>query len=93
MTFRTDNTISYKIVNGQSTTWGAFGSLQGLSRVAFNTSIASLASYSPDTSVANSGVGWQSNRMSSMTLVQVRYYSQGQLISTDTNPRSVVLAQ
>jgi hypothetical protein len=87
------NTVSYKIVNGQSTTWGPFGSLQGLSRVSFTTSTASLASYSPDTSVANSGASWQSNRMSSMTLVRVRYYCKGQLISTDSNSRSVTLAQ
>jgi hypothetical protein len=42
--------------------------------------------------VAQSGVGWQSNRVTEMTLVQVRYYRGGQLISTDNGPRSVPLS-
>jgi hypothetical protein len=85
-------TATYIIVNGQSTTWGTFGQANGLDPVSFTTTASSLASYSPDKSVANSGVGWQSNRVTSMTLVQVRYYSGGQLISTDTTSRSVDLS-
>jgi len=85
------NTLTYSIVNGQSTTWGPFGTLQGLARVRFNAPITSLAAYSPDTSVAKSGVSWQSNRVSTITLLRVRYYKSGQLISTDSNPRSVTL--
>jgi hypothetical protein len=84
--------IVYRIVNGQSTTWGAFGSAQGLQSVGFGTSVTSLASYSPAISVANSGAGWQFNRVTSMTLLRVRYYSAGQLISTDNNARSVTLS-
>ncbi len=87
-----DNAIIYRIVNGQSTTWGSFGPAQGLSAVRFNTSASSLASYSPATSVAKSGAGWQSNRVASMSLVAVRYYSAGQLIATDTTVRSVNLS-
>jgi hypothetical protein len=86
------NTVNYTIVNGQSTTWGAFGSSQGLDPLTFTAPISSLAKYSPDYSVANSGVGWQSNRVTSMTLVQVRYYSGGQLVSTDTTARTVTLS-
>ena len=86
------NTVTYAIVNGQSTTWGAFGQDQGLGSLAFTAPVTTLASYSPATSVANSGVGWQSNRVSKMTLVQVRYYSGGQLVSTDTTARSVNLS-
>jgi hypothetical protein len=85
------NTLTYSIVNGQSTTWGAFGASQGLGPLTFTAPMTSLASYSPNTSVNNSGVGWQSNRVTKMTLVQVRYYSQGRLISTDTTSRSVNL--
>ncbi len=83
---------SYTIVNGQSTTWGSFGQGYGLDPISFSTAVASLGSYSPATSVAKSGVGWQSNRVSQMTLVQVRYYSAGKLISTDTTSRSVNLS-
>jgi hypothetical protein len=87
-----DNQVTYSIVNGQSATWGQFGEAADLDPVSFPTSITSLASYSPDVSVAKSGVGWQSNRVASMTLVRVRYYCQGQLISTDSNSRSVTLS-
>ena len=79
-------------MNGQSTTWGTFGQDGGLDPISFTTSVTSLASYSPDTSVAQSGAGWQSNRVSKMTLVRVRYYRAGQLISTDNNSRSVSLS-
>jgi hypothetical protein len=85
-------TATYTVVNGQSTTWGTFGHDGGLDPVSFTTSVTSLASYSPATSVAKSGVGWQSNRVSQMTLVRVRYYSGGQLVSTDTTSRSVDLS-
>jgi hypothetical protein len=87
------NAIRYSIVNGQSTTWGSFGRNQGLASVTLNASLGSLAAYSPATSVASSGVGWQSNRVSQMTLVQVRYYNSGQLIATDTTSRPVTLQQ
>jgi hypothetical protein len=83
--------VTYTIVNGQSTTWGDFGEGNGLDPVSFSASVTSLSAYSPDSSVAKSGVGWESNRVSKMTLVQVRYYSQGQLVSTDTQSRSVEL--
>jgi hypothetical protein len=85
-------TVTYTVVNGQSTTWGTFGQDGGLDPISFTTSVTSLASYSPDTSVAKSGVGWQSNRVSQMTLVRVRYYSGGRLVSTDTTSRSVDLS-
>jgi hypothetical protein len=83
---------NYAIVNGQSTTWGTFGQADDLDPISFTTAVTSLASYSPATSVAKSGVGWQSNRVSQMTLVRVRYYSGGQFVSTDTTSRSVNLS-
>jgi hypothetical protein len=83
--------VTYTVVNGQSTTWGQFGTSQGLNPVSFTTSLASMAAYSPDVSVANSGAGWESNRVTSMTLVRVRYYNGTQLISTDNTQRSVPL--
>jgi hypothetical protein len=85
-------TATYTVVNGQSTTWGTFGQGYDLDPISFTTAVTSLASYSPATSVAKSGAGWQSNRVSQMTLVRVRYYSGGRLISTDTTSRSVDLS-
>ena len=89
MSLTADNSVTFTIVNGQSTTWGGFGPNQGLDPVDFTAQITSLASYSPDTSVAKSGAGWQPNRVSQMTLVRVRYYRAGQLISTDNNSRAI----
>ncbi len=67
---------------------GSFG--QDNLSVAFPAPVNSLANYNPDVSAANSGVSWESNFVTSMTLVQVRYYSCGLLIATDTNPRSAM---
>jgi hypothetical protein len=91
MSFSGGSTITYTIVNGQSTTWGQFGQSQGLNPVSFTTSLTSLSSYTPATSVAKSGAGWEADRVSQMTLQRVRYYRAGQLISTDNTSRSVTL--
>ncbi len=83
--------VNFNIVNGQSTTWGNFGQGQGLLGVSFPCSLSDLGSYQPGYSLAKSGVSWQSNRVTSMALVQVRYYSGGKLISTDSTTRTVNL--
>jgi hypothetical protein len=83
--------LKYNVVNGQSSTWGTFGQGLGTLGVSMPCTTSDLGSYKPDYSVSKSGVSWQSNRVSSMTLVQVRYYSGGQLISTDTTARPVKL--
>src|SRR5262249_49506770 len=76
--------VNFAISSGRSTTWGKFGQGQQLNvGGSFTTSLTSLSGYSPSTTVANSGVGWESNRVTSMTLLQVRYYAGGKLLSTD----------
>jgi hypothetical protein len=84
--------LNFNIVNGQSTTWGQFGQGQGTLSVSVASTGSDLGAYKPDYSVAKSGVSWQSNRVTSMTLLQVRYYSGGKLVATDSTPRSVVLS-
>jgi hypothetical protein len=84
-------TLSFDIANGQSTTWGKFGQGQGNQSLSVSSTLTDLSSYKPDYSVSKSGVSWQANRATSMTLLQVRYYSGGKLISTDTTPRTVNL--
>jgi hypothetical protein len=81
--------ITYSIKSGQSTTWNQFGSSRWT--VSFPSTLAALDGYSPDTSVAKSGVTWQSDHVTSLKLVQVRYYANGNLISTDNTVRSVSL--
>ncbi|MGC8641435.1 MAG: hypothetical protein ACP5XB_16340 [Isosphaeraceae bacterium] len=83
--------VNFNVLNGQSVTWGKFGQGLGLLGVSFPCTLSDLSGYQPTYSVAKSGVSWESNRVTSMTLVQVRYYSGGQLISTDTTARSVNL--
>ena len=84
---------TYGVSNGQSTSFGKFGQGNGLLDVTLSTSATSLASYSPTYSVKNSGVSWESNLVTSMTLVQVRYYSNGVLVSTDSTGYPVTLGQ
>src|SRR5205823_5005504 len=76
--------ISFAIDSGKSTTWGKFGQGQQLNVTSsFTTSLNSLSQYTPANTVTNSGVGWEPNRVTSMKLVQVRYYAGGKLLSTD----------
>lgn len=85
-------TVNFAIDSGQSTTWGKFGQGQQLNiNSSFTTTLTSLASYSPDTSMTNSGVGWEPNRLRSMTLLRVRYYAGGKLIATDNTARTIAL--
>jgi hypothetical protein len=83
------NQIGYDVDNGQSTTWGQFGQGANL-RVGFDTKLESLAKYDPADSAKRSGASWESDRVQSLTLVQVRYYSKGVLIWTDATSRVVV---
>jgi hypothetical protein len=80
--------VSYAIVSGSSTTWGNFGSSVN---VGFPSSLASLSGYSPSTSATNSGVSWQVNNVQELTLVAIRYYANGVLLSTDTTQRKLVI--
>lgn len=87
-------TINFAIDSGRSTTWGRFGQGQQLNvGGSFTTTLTSLELYSPSTSITNSGVGWERNRVSSMTLVEVRYYAGGKLLLSDKTPRSIDLSK
>lgn len=83
--------INFGIINGNSTTWGRFGEGCNLN-IGLDCDAANLDAYSPAYSVANSGVGWQADRVRSMSLVRVRYYAQGTLVAIDQAARPVPLA-
>lgn len=85
----TGSTITYDIQNGQSVTWGQFGQGDRLI-VSYPTKASDLSGYRPSVSAAASGVTWESNRVTNLTLVCVRYYANGQLFWTDNNPRVLV---
>jgi hypothetical protein len=81
--------LVFEIVNGESTTWGNFGGAS-LRTYAFAEGLT-LSQYSPEASIAQSGVSWQSNRVTRMTLVKVRKYAGSQLLSEDTQPREALV--
>lgn len=62
--------LTVDIDNGQSTTWGIFGQ-SIISSVP--TTLLNLDAYSPDVSVENSGIGYASNRVTSLKLKKVTY--------------------
>lgn len=82
------NWLRFEISNGQSTTWGTFGNNSELRR-GTESSLHRLNGYSPAVSVENSRVGFASNRVKKLTLKKVRYYSDGELVSTDATERVV----
>lgn len=81
-----NGSLRFSIRNGTSTTWGTFGSNgQLLTSVASN--LTSLSDYNPAVSVRNSKVGFAANRVTKLALKQVRYYSNGTLVTTDSTER------
>jgi hypothetical protein len=79
--------LKFEVVNGDSVTWGHFGgSPLTVSTVA---TMENLNSYDPAVSVANSGVGYASNRVHSLKLKAVRCYSAAGLVSEDSASRVV----
>ena len=84
----TSNSLAFTIVNGTSTTWGTFGGGTAL-HSAYGTSLTSLNGYSPDFSVANSGIGFASNRVQSLKLKCVRYTLANGNVVTDNTVRVV----
>lgn len=82
------NVLSFSVLNGASTTWGSFGGGTAL-YTEYGTSLTNLDTYSPDVSVAKSGVGYAGNRVQSLTLKRVRYTLANGSTITDDTPRVV----
>ena len=83
-----DGNLTFKVINGQSQTWGRFGG-RGQS-VTVGSQFSDLSGYDPNVSIANSGVSFASNLVSSLTFVAVRWYdSSGTLIKQTTTPQPV----
>jgi len=76
--------LVFKIVNGQSVSWGSFGG-EG-TRVQLDASVANLDGYSTSASAANSWITYGSNRVTLLRITQVRFYSHHELVSTDSTP-------
>jgi hypothetical protein len=80
-----DDGLTFEILNGQSTTWGSFGG-QGYMKAQVDGGPDDLNDYRPQVSVANSGVGFASNRVASLTLKRVRAFTaDGQMVEDGTS--------
>jgi hypothetical protein len=84
--------LNFKVLSGNSTTWGQFGANDTDLAVNTSSSLADLSGYTPAKSVAKAGATYGADKVSSMTLVQVRYYQGSTLLSTDTTARQVNVA-
>lgn len=70
-----DDYLVFEISRGHSVAWGDFG---GSSlRIALPSGLSDLDGYDPGVSVRNSGVGYAANRVQSLVLKRVRYYTAG----------------
>ncbi|MDH3718339.1 MAG: hypothetical protein OES79_09490 [Planctomycetota bacterium] len=83
----TDGTTSvFRIINGQSTTWGSFGGDDTAVQLA--KSVANLNGYTTGTSTANCQITYGLNRVSLLRIKEVRRYrADGELISVDSEPK------
>jgi hypothetical protein len=76
--------LTIDIDDGLSTTWGPFGDTI-ISSVP--TTLTNLDEYSPDVSAANSGIGYASNRVTSLKLKKVTYRRVSGAVSEDNTVR------
>lgn len=83
-----EDRLTFDVVNGTSSTWGNFGG-QGNLKVSLATELNTLAGYQPDFSADHSGVGYAGNRVTSLKLREVRWYSATGLVARDTTDRVV----
>lgn len=67
-----DGLLTFEVLNGQSTTWGAFGGSEKL-KVSAATSLPDLNGYSPYSSMRHSGVTFASACVESLRLKRVRF--------------------
>lgn len=85
-----DDRLTFRVVDGTSTTWGTFGGHESHLRLVLSTNLVNLNQYDPQVSLDNSGVSFASNLVDSLTLVAVRCYDvNGNLIKQITNPQAV----
>lgn len=83
-----DGVMKCQVRNGQSVSWGEFGGTSS-DRLSTSTSLNSLNWYRTETSVNGAKIGYGSFRVSRFRLIEVRKYSDNQLVSRDTTPHVV----
>lgn len=66
-----EGSLKFQVLNGDSETWGSFGG-EGYS-LTISTPLTRLNSYLPGISLGQSGIGYAGNRVSSLTLMRLRW--------------------
>ena len=80
-------TLSFKITNGQSTTWGSFGGPH--MEVRGNAALPNLNGYSTGVSLGHSVVTYGGNRVQLLVITEVRRYGADGLLDVDSAPKIV----
>jgi hypothetical protein len=84
-----NNKILMEVLNGNSTSFGAFGGETSL-RAQVNLAKADLSDFDSNYSLQHSGCGWGKNRVSKFTRKAIRYYDKdGSLAAQDTTERVI----
>jgi hypothetical protein len=79
-----DGELTFRVINGASTTWGAFGG-EGYLKAVVPVSLTDLNAYHPAVSTGNSGVSYAANLVRSLVLKKVRLIdSNGQVLQDAT---------
>jgi len=81
--------LTYKVFNGSSTTWGAFG-YSGLVRLSCSYGATHLNTYTPDLSVSQSGAAFAGNRVKTLKIKTVRKTRSNGQVETDDTERIVM---
>lgn len=82
--------LTFKIINGSSSTWGPFG-YSGMFKLHTNWGVGNLNSYSPDVSVSQSGVAFAGNRVKSLKIKEIRLTLDDIFEFTDSTERVAYL--
>jgi hypothetical protein len=83
-----DGRLTFQIKNGVSSTWGTFG-MSGYLRLQTWWGPDHLNNYTPDVSVARSGVAFAGNRVKSLKILRVRGRLESGTTATDDTVRVV----
>lgn len=76
--------LTFEVQSGTSGTWGNFGF--GHFELDQSWGVGNINSYSPDVSLANSGIGFASNRVSSLKITRIKKtYSDGSTVTDNTH--------
>jgi len=79
--------LVFKIVAGESKTWGNFGG--DTMQIRGGASVPNLNAYNADVSAAHSGISYGANRVKYLAITEVRRYSAEEMLSVDSTPKVV----